>query len=247
MKALGTIRCLFALVISGFLLTSCLEEGGCFTGFGERRTEVREFPHFDRVFLEGRLDVTYYRDSAFRVEVSYGHKLMESISTKLEGNTLRISNEVACKGLRDPGKVARIAIYAPEIAYLNNKLAGDLSFHDTLRTGSFTYEQWQSNGEIRLILNTDTAKVFAHVGYTHITVAGRTDVAEIYSVSSGPLEALNLRSRLLWANNSSTRDMTVYASEYLFAFVGRNGGIRYAGDPDVVETDIVGSGSVRPY
>lgn len=229
------------------LLWACSkDDGGCFTSYGDTTSEMRFFDPFDAIYLEGRIDVEYRFDSVYRAEVVFGDKLIDQIKTDQWGSILYVSNDVRCNGLRDPGKVPIITIHAPRFNYMENKLAGDLTFRDTLRTSVFKYEQWQSNGEIALLLDTDTTRVFAHVGYTHISVVGRTDVAELYTGSSGPLDALHLIARIVMSNNSSVQDLTLYADEYLYGFIGRSGNIRYAGDPEVVETNLIGTGVVEP-
>ncbi len=235
-------------ILSILLLWACSkDEAGCFTSYGDTVTEIRTLDPFDAIYLEGRIDVDYRFDSTYRAEVVFGDNLIAQIKTDQSGSALYVSNETKCNGLRDPGKVPKITIYAPKFSYMENQLSGDLTFRDTLRAPVFKYEQWQSNGEITLVLVTDTARIFAHVGYTHILAVGLTDVAELYTGSSGPLDALGLIARVVLSNNSSVQDLTLYADEYLFGYIGRSGSIRYAGDPEMVETNVVGTGNVEPY
>lgn len=234
-------------IFSVFLFFSCSEEKECFTGYGDTITETRDVEPFSAVYLSGRVDVDYRRASDYRIEVTFGDKIIQSIKTEVDAGILRVSNETTCNWLRDPGKFPKITLFAPDFVYLENRLSGDLTFRDTLLVESFKYEQWESNGEIKLLLHTDTARIYAHVGYTRLEVVGTTDRAEIYTGSSGPVLAHELRAQTVLSNNSSIQDLTVYSGEYLYGFIGRTGDILYSGDPATVEKTIVGTGEVKPY
>lgn len=241
-----TVRTILLLASLCMLGACSKEEAGCFTPYGDTTTEIRDLQAFDAVYLEGRIDVEYRYDTAYRVAVTYGDGLLDQVRTEQNGGVLRVSNETPCPGLRDPGRTPRLTLYAPSLSYMENQLAGDLTFLDTLRAPVFKYEQWASNGEISLLLVTDTAHVYAHVGYTRIDVVGRTHEAHLYTGSSGPVNAAGLIADVVMANNSSVQDLTVYAGEYLYAFIGRRGSIFYAGEPVLIDSEIEGTGRVGP-
>jgi len=219
----------------------------CFKSYGDKTTEERTVGEFDSVFLESNIDLEYHYSDEYRVEVIFGDNIIEHIKTDNEAGELKISNETTCNWVRDFDKRPLVKIYAPTFSYLENRCSGDITFSDTLHSDSFTYEQWECNGEAELILANELTVVAMHVGYCDVTVGGLTNQAELYSAANGRMRARNLICPVTLSNNSSVQDMELYASEYLYAEINQRGNIKYGGDPGVIDTEISGNGSLIPF
>lgn len=219
----------------------------CFKAYGDKVTENRMLGEFDSVFLEDNVDVEYLYSTDFRVEVVFGDNIIEHIKTKVENRELKVSNETTCNWVRDLGKRPLVKIYAPTLSYLENRCSGDITFRDTLRSNEFTYEQWECNGVANLLVVNDLTVVSMHVGFCDVTIGGYTNQAQCYSASVARLRARNLISPLTLSNNSSIQDMELYSSGYLYAEINLDGNIKYAGNPEVIDQNITGSGAVVPF
>jgi hypothetical protein len=236
-----------ATIMLVILLAGCAKENrwDCFKSYGDEITEERILDPFHSVHVKDRVDVEFHRDSIYRVEVRFGENIIEHIESRVEAGELHISNVATCNWVRDLSKRPLVRIYAPDLSYFENRCSGDIHFADTLYTDKFRYEQWESNGNVTLLLNTDFTEIQMHVGYCDVTVYGRTSVAELYSLSNGRLNARGFISPVTLSNNSSIQNIKLYAGEYLYAEVNGSGSIFYVGDPEVIDTSISGSGTVE--
>jgi len=76
------------LVLTIFIgLTGCIKDH---IEPGDIITEIRSTSDYDRLELEGSMDVIIVQDSDFEIKVVAGENKMPFIKTKVEGNTLRI-------------------------------------------------------------------------------------------------------------------------------------------------------------
>ncbi|MCH2214525.1 MAG: DUF2807 domain-containing protein [Flavobacteriales bacterium] len=233
-----------------FLLicTGCAKENrwDCFKSLGDERIENRKLDSFSKVFVEDRVDIEYYHSENYRVEVIFGENIIDLIKTKVENEELTISNSSTCNFVRDLSKHPVVKIYAPTFNYLENRCSGDITFRDTLRSSSFTYEQWESNGVATFLLKNELTKITMHVGFCEVIVKGHTDQSELYSAAVGKLQAENLISPQAFVNNTSIQDIAVYAENYLYGEVNDRGNIKYGGDPINIEKVLNGEGNLIP-
>lgn len=228
------------------LLASCNRDTGwnCTRTLGNEITESRYIGHFTQLITYDRVDIAYrYADSCY-VEVTYGKNMIGQIGTEREGHRLIISNNTTCNFIRNISVVPRVVIYAPTLSYIENHSAADITTLDTLRAAVFKYQQYAANGEVKLLLKTDTAKIYAHTGYTGITLIGSSFTAELYSASTGKFDASQFIAHQAYVNNTSIQDIRCVALDYLYAVIKRSGDIRYSGDPNLIETSLSGSGSL---
>lgn len=237
-----------AYILLALLLFGCAKENrwDCFKSYGAEKTEVRELAEFDAIYIDNRIDMIYRFDSTYRAEIRFGENIIQHIKTEVSEGNLTITNNSTCNWVRDLSKRPLVTIYAPEFSYMENRCSGDITFRDTLKTNSFEYDQWESNGIARFLIVSDFTRVSMHVGYCDMEISGRTEVAEFYSASAGRLMARGFLSPVTLSNNSSIQNMELSAIEYLYAEVNGSGSIFYSGDPDVIDSNISGSGTVAP-
>jgi len=231
-----------------FLLLGCAKENrwDCFKSSGDEVTENRGLSAFNSIYVEDRIDVIFKVDSVYRAEVKFGENIIHHIETDVSDGSLSISNNATCNWVRDLSKRPEVTIYAPEISQLENRCSGDITFADTLKTESFAYDQWECNGNAKLLIISNFTRITMHVGHCDVSVSGQTESAEFYSAAVGRLRARNFISPVTLSNNSSIQDMELYASGYLYAEINESGSILYSGEPETVDIEINGEGSVEP-
>lgn len=236
------------ILFVGLLLLGCSKENrwDCFTSLGSIKSEFREVGEFHSIYISDRIDLEYRRSEDYRVEVIFGENILKHIKTDVSDGALTISNDARCNWVRDLSEHPLVRISAPSFDYFENRSTGDITFIDTLETVAFKYEQWESNGVAKLKVKNQETELVMHVGYCEIEIEGITELAQLYSAAVGKLKASKLQSPVTLANNAAIQEMRLFASEYLFAAINSSGDILYDGDPELIETDIVGSGSVSP-
>jgi hypothetical protein len=238
------------LIISilGLLFFGCAKDNrwDCFTSYGHKKTEVRQLSEFSAIFLSDRIDMEYYQADDYRVEVVFGDNVIKHINTEVKDGELRISNDATCNWVRDLSKHPLVKVFAPSFTYIENRSAGDITFRDTLEAVDFKYEQWESNGVASLLVENETTEIVMHVGFCEVEARGISEQVGLYSAAVGELDASNLITPVTLANNSSIQPMRLYASDYLYAEINARGDIRYAGEPQAIETAGAGTGNLTP-
>jgi hypothetical protein len=231
-----------------FLVLGCEKENrwDCFTSFGEEVTEYRPMEPFSVLITDSDIDIEYRYSEEYGAEVTFGDNVIKHIETQWTSGELLLTNAAKCNWVRDLSKKPKIVVYAPNLEKLENRGVGDIVFRDTLFAEAFTYEQWNANGAVKLLLNGQVVRLLLNSGITETQVSGYTDEARIYSSCGSKIYAEGLESPLTLVNNSSTQPMQVYSDSYLFARIGNRGDIRYAGNPDQIDQDISGTGQVLP-
>lgn len=243
MKRLHFIALLILIVT-----VSCDRDSGsnCARKLGDETTEIRYPGTFSRIYTADKVNIKYrYADTCF-VEVTYGKNIIDQIEISVSLNTLTIANNSTCNFVRDLSIVPEVTVYAPTLENIENHSSGDITTLDTLKSNFFQYEQFKANGEIKLILLTDTAQIYIHTGYSGVTVKGKTYKAALYNRSSGKLDAHEFSAENTFVNNSSIQDIRCVANNYLYGEIRLSGNIYYSGNPVQVETNIFGTGTVSP-
>lgn len=239
---------IFISAIALCLLTSCEKENrnDCVTSAGDETVDVRHLPPFDAVFVEDRVDLEFRHDSAFRVEVTFGKNILKHIRTEVVNGELLIGNRARCNWVRDLSTRPSAVIYAPGFSRFENHGTGNIHFRDSLRTDRFLYEEYNTNGIVDLLIAANEVEVLVHTGRTELSLCGRAGTASLYTGGQGRFDASQFEANVALVNNSSFQDMRVRASEYLYTFIGERGDVCYFGNPEVIESELTGSGVLLP-
>lgn len=234
------------LIFTAILLSACAEENrwDCFTGMGDVQSEMRSLPAFESIYTQDRIDLEYRFDSAWFIEVTFGENLLDHIHTEVVNGQLRLQNTATCNWVRDLSIKPSVVLHAPHFSHIENRGTGHIDFLDTLRVSTFTYEEYEANGEVNLLLYCDESSIELHTGRCKVQVSGLSGLSQIYSAGVGQLDAERLLSAITLVNNSSPQPMRVHSDGYLYAFIGRQGSICYAGNPSQIEVEREGSGAL---
>lgn len=236
------------LIFIGTFHLGCDKSDGwdCFKKAGSTITETRQTGEFLSVYAEGKLNVKYrYAESCF-VQVTFGENIIADIETNVDGDRLYISNETKCNWTRDMSKTAKVTIYAPTLSLFENQISGDIQFADTLYSDLFQYDHWEANGEVSMVINANTVKISAHTGYANILAKGVCENLTLFSGAVCIFDTHDLKSASALVNNTSTYDISCFSNGYLYGSINLSGDIVYSGSPNQIDTNIQGSGEVRP-
>ncbi len=236
------------LIILSLIWMGCAKENqwDCTKSYGDEITEEREIPAFTGIFTSDRVDILYRYSAAYSLEVRFGENIIHHIKTEVVDGTLEISNDAKCNWVRDLTKIPEVTVYAPFFDAIENRGTGDITFVDTLMTDRFDYNQWESNGNVHFILKVNDAHIYMHTGNNRVDVFGLSNNANLYSACSGKMFAAELIAPITFVNNSSIQPMEIYSGEYLYGAIYSRGDILYKGQPAQIDSEIQGSGRIRP-
>lgn len=210
-----TVLLLAALLIIG--LTGC--QGVGVKGSGNVVEEIRSVPEFERLEVSGAYNLDIIAGEEPGLEISAEDNLIKYITTEVVGNKLSIYNERNIT----PRKKIKIIVKTPALESISSSGASNI------------YAESISSLSFRLELS----------GAGNIELNGAVDELNVNISGAGNLEAKDLKTNYAKINISGASNADVYVTEKLEAAVSGVGGVSYYGDPEQVQTDISGIGSVR--
>lgn len=246
----------FALL---FLLAACdCDFHHAVKGSGTAKTSTRQTGSFDRVDLRGSMRVTIVVGQPRSVTIHGDDNLIGEVRTKIEGETLAISNrhpyrsriglsvsihvptltavELSGSGTIDVRNVQGASFAADlsgsgDIALSGKPARLDLSISGS---GDARLDQLQAQ-DVRIEIS----------GSGDIEASGKTDRLDVSLPGSGDVRADRLVARDVQADISGSGDVQVWAVDSLRAEISGSGDIAYGGNPRQVEKNVSGSGEIR--
>lgn len=211
-------------------------------GNGEFTTHTRTVSDYDRVALEGSMDVQLIAGREGNLKVEAESNLMEYIHTEVSGGKLKIFVE---KGVNlNPSGRRGIKITVPfeSLDHVSLTGSGDIYTSDRISAGKFGV-QLTGSGDINLEL--DAAEVAGTLtGSGDISLRGKTRSFECKVTGSGDFEAYDLKAEVVDASVSGSGDIQVHPTQELKARITGSGDITYMGNPRKQDFRTAGSGAV---
>jgi len=232
MKKIGIIIFIVALII-GVSLANAFAFGKTSTNFfsfnfkfgrgvkgsGNVANEKREVSNFKGIDVGGVYEVEIVSQKDFSVEVEADDNLLPLIKTKVDNGILEISSE---KRFNTKNPI-RIKISAPNIEELEVSGASKINLSN---------------------LDNNFLKVDAS-GASKIEVSGKTVDLNIESSGACKINAENLQSQNVTVDSSGASKIDVSVSGALKVDASGASKITYTGNPQNIEKDTSGAGSVK--
>ncbi len=188
-------------------------------GSGDKISEEREVPKFNRIEVSGSLDVRVTVGGKQQVILHVDDNLADLFVTEVKRNTLNVYTEESYRNC----KKCYIEIVVPELLEVGLSGSADVNV-EGLTGEEFLFEQ---------------------SGSGDFTVAGDVDEIEIDLTGSGDVDARDLISKNAYVEIHGSGDVKVYATEHFKGRVYGSGDIAYYGNPEDTSTRVYGSGSIR--
>ncbi len=234
---------LSVIILSGFFFFSSCRMN-VLKGEGNKVTNTPTVPPFNAVVVDLSLKVVVdVQDGAQpSVAISGYENLLKHITTKVENNTLTISDDldetwtIECKDV-----VVKITV--PSIAALNLRGAPDAEIHGNIKGPDFKLDISGASD-----VTIDNASVdnltIKFSGAANVSIkAGTVKTAEYRISGTGDIDAKKLEANEVNAVISGAGNIDVWAVQKLDAKVSGTGSIYYKGNP-VVTKHVSGSGTI---
>ncbi len=189
-------------------------------GSGRAVAEERAVGAFERVRVDGVIDVHVRVGAERSVVVHADDNLLASVTTNVVGGELRI----ATLGSFDPATRMTVDVVTPTLSALHGVGVGEV-VADGVVADRF---------EVRV------------GGVGDVTVTGTADVLDVRTSGVGDANLLGLDAREAHVDASGVGSVDVRVRELLDASVRGVGSVRYAGNPPTVRQTVDGVGSVTP-
>lgn len=211
-------------------------------GNGNMKTETRKISNYDRIELEGSMNVELVAGTEGNLKVEAEENLIEYIVTEVSGDELKISTE---KGYNlDPSGNNKITVIVPfkDLSRVSLTGSGDIRTRDRITAENFEVKITGS-GDIKLPLQAKNARA-SITGSGDIELIGSARDFDCKVTGSGDISAFDFKCENVDATVTGSGDIQVYASEELRAKIPGAGDIEYKGNPKKEDFKTIGIGSI---
>ena len=209
-------------------------------GEGDVQKKTLTVPAFHGIAMEGSMDVVLTQGPAQSVVVEAQANIAALVTTEVRNGIWIITTEKNYS--TDKDFVVRIT--APVIDVVKLDGSGDVT-----SSGTFTAEVMKlgiaGSGNITLAFNAERTEADID-GSGDMKLSGTTATLSVDLAGSGDVNAKGLRADKADVDIMGSGDVTLFASESLDASIAGSGDVAFAGRPGKVNTNVMGSGEVRP-
>jgi len=189
-------------------------------GSGVTASEDRQVADFTEVQLSGSFEVEVEVGPSKSVRVEADDNIVPLISTAVVGSTLKIATRQGFS----TGQPVKVWVTVPRLLGVDHSGSGSVHAHGI--DGERFVARLQGSGSIRL--------------------AGRADALAATLDGSGALMAADLVTGSATVDLAGSGTAEVHASEHLGVTITGSGAVRYAGEPEDITRNILGSGTIAP-
>jgi len=246
----GLSHIMLLVLLPGIVLISgCAKEnlGDCVKSTGSIRTEFRIPEPFNRLEVEDNINVFIYFDDSYQLEIEAGKNLIPLIETEVKNGTLYLRNNNKCNWVRSFEVPVNVHLTCPSLDYLIARGFGTIETVDTIVGTSFTAEQWEASGLVKLTVNTQQTWLKTNTGPGNFECYGITEYLYAYNSSSGIFRLENLYTNECFIWNAGVGDIHVQVGGPAEFTIDDAGDIYYTGSPHTVISHLNGSGQLIPF
>ena len=232
-----TFSLLVALI---FLITSCHKE---YFDSGDFVIEYRDIDtNYTQVILDGAFDLIVTQDSSFTLKVEGGEHKISHLVTEVIDDVLYIEEEHNNIINDKQNKVFISKIYLDRISLRGS---GDINA-ENLSSENFVL-RIDGSGDARLNIDVQDNLNVDIEGSGDVILDGSAEELFIDIEGSGDVDGRYFPVLKAFVLIEGSGDVYVSASEFLSVIIDGSGDVFYLGNPDIIETNISGSGNVEPY
>ena len=198
--------------------------------------------NFSSIFLKGPYSVNLRQSDNNALTIKASEKYIELIEVSSDGGELRI--EMDEKRFKKPWNI-EVYINFKELSKLRIEGAVDLQSDNSIKTDNLKLE-FEGAGNVELDI--EVSKVIAEIsGVGNFEITGNTEYHKVSFDGIGNYDAQNLHSKFTLVESNGIGSVSVHASDKLKGEASGIGSIDYFGDPDDVDLDASGLGSVNRH
>lgn len=211
------------------------------TGNGRMFSTEREVGEFEKIAVEGNIDVELSYSDDCMVEVAADENLHSYIETEVEDNKLVVKVE---KGVRlESENPIVVKVLLPNLEELACLGSGGVTTSGKLRGSGAVKVESLGSSAISLRLRAPVVKATIS-GSANMDLSGETKEVKIKINGSGKVMAAKLKSETASVVINGSGRVDLYAENKLKSVINGSGNVNYAGDPEI-NSKINGSGKMN--
>lgn len=243
------IKILVGVILTQLLFYSCEGDvfNDCLSGRGRPATERRGLYPFKNVAVYDNISLEIDQGEVFEIYITGGDKLNRMISTLIDNNTLKISNDSPCSLLKDPWQEVKVRLILPSIDTLFVHNHGEITTIGSLTQKKFFLVVSECAAMVNLDLNTSIFKLENGNGSSDINLKGFSRDAYLYHGGYGKVDAVGLLTKYLVVNSRSSNNTFVRGGDLLLDVkIESLGDVYYTNRPEKIITYLYGPGRLIP-
>lgn len=212
-------------------------------GNGTKTTVTRTTSDYDAIKCAGSMDFILVKGTEGRITLEGDENLLEHIITKVDHGVLKIKVENGKTLKTSHNNPIKITIPFEDISNVSLSGSGDLWNEDIINSTALSVAL-SGSGDIVLKVKANSVES-ALSGSGDITLKGSTNNLESKVSGSGDYHGFDLEANNVEVYVAGSGDAKVISNKALKARVSGSGDIAYRGNPDLEDTKVAGSGSIR--
>lgn len=235
MNSLRTLL-LTAVPAAAVLLAACNDD--CIEGNGVAATEKRDLDAFSQIDVGGSYKLVLRQDPVQSLTISADENTLPYIRTEVSGGRLRIFSD---KNICDR---VEVAIGIKELTRIDASGAVDIEMLNRFVTNEFDLDV---SGAVEARLDLEAKNIHTELsGAGEILYRGNAESHRVTISGAGKLNADELLVNNYDIDVSGAADCSVHVLKELHVDATGASSIVYKGNPEVVDQQVSGAGSVRP-
>jgi hypothetical protein len=237
------------LLLAGIILFSlaCSKDDSnkCLGGRGETTVENRGFYAFGNISIHDNINLKIIQGPERKATIRTGDKIMSSVTTAIENNTLYIRNKSVCTLLTNPWNYIEVELTVPGFDTLFISSAGSVTTDEVFVADSAWIKIEDSSGDIDLTFDIYQINVHYQKGTSNVLINGSGNHGIFYTAAYGVIDTRGFCPKHTTVNNGSANNCYVNSgSSTLDAKITNIGNIYYQGDPVNLIEAFEGSGKI---
>lgn len=216
--------------------------GDCFKSTGSIVKESRPVSYFYAIDVEKKVDVILRYGNSDEITVEAGENIIGGITTRIENNTLYITNENKCNWVRSYSNPVNVYVTTNHLRQIYQRGNGKISSDGILTYDSLYMETW-SSGDIKLAVESDLLENRQHVSVGDVEVTGVARQLYVYNNGNGFCTMGNLQTKITQVDNQGTGDTYVKVDSILHYGISGIGNI-YLYGPAQAQGNTSGQGAL---
>ena len=200
---------------------------------------------FQKVSINGRMNVSLQADSSNFIEIQYGDNIIKGIASRVENGTLYLDEVNRCDWIRKQDPLPEVSIHYAELNHLYSKCAGSVRFSSPYLGDTLNVEVEDAAGDLELDLLCNALNLIVHTGATERRVTGTTAYTYIYNSGYAPIHAEALISTSASVHNNASGDTYIHAEDILYYQIYHVGNVLLQGPAEAVKWHQSGGGSLQ--
>ena len=236
----------FLLVFIGCIIVSCGKENrwDCFKRTGDIVSEERQLDNFSTLETADNIEVIIIQDTLNKIIIEAGENLLGLVTSDVENGVLYLKNNNKCNWARS---------YKPKvIAYLHCIQLDSIvhnGYGQMTNNGLFIANHLNisinNNGNVDMNIDAVYCEVDLHQS-GDLILAGNCNTLGLWTSGNNWIRCSTLNVTTAFIETKSTGNALLNCSYKLSAIVNGSGDVIYSGSPQIIETQIIGTGSVLP-